>query len=348
MALTIATGFVVDDAIVVLENITRYLEAGHVARSRPRCTGAARDRLHRALDQRLAGRGVHPDPADGRHRRPALPRVRGDARRSPSRVSLVVSLTTTPMMCARAPARRTTRQRARPALPGQRARLRRGCCARYERSARAGCCAIRAPMLAVTLAHRRAQRLPVRDRAQGLLPAAGHRPAHRQRSRPTRTSRFQAMREQADAARATIVQADPGGRHRRRLHRRRRRRGTTNTGAHVRRAQAARASARSRADQVIARLRPQARAACRAPPSSSRRCRTCASAAGSSNAQYQYTLQGDDLDELNDVGAARARRRCASCPSCATSTATSRTAGLQAPLVDRPRHRGAPRHHAAG
>ncbi len=28
MALTIATGFVVDDAIVVLENITRHREAG--------------------------------------------------------------------------------------------------------------------------------------------------------------------------------------------------------------------------------------------------------------------------------------------------------------------------------
>ena len=31
MALTIATGFVVDDAIVVLENIARHLEAGRVA-----------------------------------------------------------------------------------------------------------------------------------------------------------------------------------------------------------------------------------------------------------------------------------------------------------------------------
>jgi len=28
MALTVATGFVVDDAIVVIENITRYIEAG--------------------------------------------------------------------------------------------------------------------------------------------------------------------------------------------------------------------------------------------------------------------------------------------------------------------------------
>ena len=39
----------------------------------------ARDRLHGPLDQRVAGRRVHPDPAHGRHRRPAVPRVRGDA-----------------------------------------------------------------------------------------------------------------------------------------------------------------------------------------------------------------------------------------------------------------------------
>ena len=31
MALTIATGFVVDDAIVMIENITRYIEAGRAA-----------------------------------------------------------------------------------------------------------------------------------------------------------------------------------------------------------------------------------------------------------------------------------------------------------------------------
>ena len=36
MALTISTGFVVDDAIVVIENITRYLEAGHATRLPPR------------------------------------------------------------------------------------------------------------------------------------------------------------------------------------------------------------------------------------------------------------------------------------------------------------------------
>ena len=34
MALTIATGFVVDDAIVVIENISRYIEKGKTARRR--------------------------------------------------------------------------------------------------------------------------------------------------------------------------------------------------------------------------------------------------------------------------------------------------------------------------
>ena len=36
MALTISTGFVVDDAIVVIENITRHIEDGHDSRSKPR------------------------------------------------------------------------------------------------------------------------------------------------------------------------------------------------------------------------------------------------------------------------------------------------------------------------
>ena len=35
MALTVSTGFVVDDAIVVIENITRYLEMGMSPSMRP-------------------------------------------------------------------------------------------------------------------------------------------------------------------------------------------------------------------------------------------------------------------------------------------------------------------------
>ena len=36
MALTLSVGFVVDDAIVMLENIVRYMEMGEVAHARPR------------------------------------------------------------------------------------------------------------------------------------------------------------------------------------------------------------------------------------------------------------------------------------------------------------------------
>ncbi len=51
MALTIAVGFVVDDAIVVVENIVRHMEEGEPAFA-GRHQGRARDRLHRAVDLR--------------------------------------------------------------------------------------------------------------------------------------------------------------------------------------------------------------------------------------------------------------------------------------------------------
>ena len=78
MALTISTGFVVDDAIVVIENITRYLEQG----MRPfeaALKGAAGNRLYGDDDQLFADRRVYSAAADGRHRRPPVPRIRGDA-----------------------------------------------------------------------------------------------------------------------------------------------------------------------------------------------------------------------------------------------------------------------------
>ncbi len=78
MALTIAAGFVVDDAIIVLENVTRHHRGRHVAHRRG-AQGRARGRLHRGVDEHLADRGLHPDPADGRHRRPPVPRIRRDA-----------------------------------------------------------------------------------------------------------------------------------------------------------------------------------------------------------------------------------------------------------------------------
>ncbi len=42
MALTISTGFVVDDAIVMIENIARYIETGRLAAARPRSRDRSR------------------------------------------------------------------------------------------------------------------------------------------------------------------------------------------------------------------------------------------------------------------------------------------------------------------
>ena len=58
MALTISTGFVVDDAIVMIENITRYVEQGEppLAAALER-RGA--DRLHHHVVDRIADRGAH-------------------------------------------------------------------------------------------------------------------------------------------------------------------------------------------------------------------------------------------------------------------------------------------------
>ena len=75
MALTISTGFVVDDAIVMIENIARYIEEGEAplqaALKRRRA-----DRLHHHLADHFADRGADPAAVHGRHRGPAVPRIR--------------------------------------------------------------------------------------------------------------------------------------------------------------------------------------------------------------------------------------------------------------------------------
>jgi multidrug efflux pump len=76
MALTIATGFVVDDAIVMIENIARYIEEGE-SRCRRRSRAQA-DRLHHHLADRFADRGADPAAVHGRVVAP-VPRIRHHA-----------------------------------------------------------------------------------------------------------------------------------------------------------------------------------------------------------------------------------------------------------------------------
>ncbi len=83
MALTLSVGFVVDDAIVMLENIVRHMEMGK-SPMQASFDGFEGGRLHDSLDDRVACRGVHPRAVHGRDRRPAAARVRGhDWRRHP-------------------------------------------------------------------------------------------------------------------------------------------------------------------------------------------------------------------------------------------------------------------------
>ena len=78
MALTISTGFVVDDAIVVMENISRHLEAG----MEPMAAAllGAREIGFTVFSISMSLIAVFiPDSHDGRHRRPSVPGIRGHA-----------------------------------------------------------------------------------------------------------------------------------------------------------------------------------------------------------------------------------------------------------------------------
>ena len=131
MALTVATGFVVDDAIVVIENISRYLEEGDLAEG-SRAEGLAADRLHHHFAHRFADRGAHSAAVHGRRRRPPVPRIRdhagGDDRHL--RLRLADAGADAVREIAAAEPRRARRARAtrRPAAASSR-----GCCASTPR-----------------------------------------------------------------------------------------------------------------------------------------------------------------------------------------------------------------------
>jgi multidrug efflux pump len=118
MALTISTGFVVDDAIVVLENITRHLEAG-MSRREAALLGA-REVGFTVLSMSLSLIAVFvPILLMGG----IVGRLFREFAMTLSvaiLISLVVSLTTTPMMCAYIAIHRPQRQHSRLYLLGER------------------------------------------------------------------------------------------------------------------------------------------------------------------------------------------------------------------------------------
>ena len=99
MALTISTGFVVDDAIVMIENIIALHRGGRVAAGGG-AQGLGADRLHHPVADRLADRRADPAALHGR----LVGRLFREFAVTLSvtiLISAVVSLTLTPMMCAR-------------------------------------------------------------------------------------------------------------------------------------------------------------------------------------------------------------------------------------------------------
>jgi multidrug efflux pump subunit AcrB len=79
MALAVSVGFVVDDAIVMIENAFRHLEKGAFAPA-GHITGRETDRLHRRCHFRLSCSRVHPAPVHGRTCRTTVSRIFGHAR----------------------------------------------------------------------------------------------------------------------------------------------------------------------------------------------------------------------------------------------------------------------------
>ena len=187
MAMAIAAGFVVDDAIIVLENIQRHIEDGM-----PRMQAAllgAREVGFTVVSMSLSLIAVFipillMGGIVGR-----LFREFAVTLSIAIVISMVVSLTTTPMMCAYIlkPPRRPDEGGEAERPPGRlarasRARLRRRC--RTSTAARLRV-VLRHPRLTmiVFLGTDHPQHLPVRGDPQGLLPAAGHRPHHRRHPR---------------------------------------------------------------------------------------------------------------------------------------------------------------------
>ena len=314
MALTIAVGFVVDDAIVVLENITRYIEEG----DKPLVAAykgsseigftilSISISLVAVLIPLLLMGGII-----GR-----LFREFAVTLAMTIFVSLVVSLTLTPMMCSRFLRPHTGHeQHGRFYQWSERGfdAMLRG----YERGLDLALSWRRTTLL-IFFATLATFGLSVHDHSKGLFPAAGHRPDHRNdRSLPGHLVCRDA--EAAGGASGAIVQRGPGGGDRRRCDRGQR--PGWQQRQHVHHAQAARRARRQRhaGDRALA---SQAREGPGCPP-------LYAGGAGraprrpSDPHPVRIHASGCQSRRVERMGAQGAREDADPAPSCATSRPTS-------------------------
>ena len=117
MALTIATGFVVDDAIVMIENIARYVEEGDPP-LRGGAQGRQADRVHHPGADRLPHRGADPAAVHGRRGGAPVPRVRHHLERDDSHLGRYLADAHADHV--RPAAQASARVRAKPLLPRHR------------------------------------------------------------------------------------------------------------------------------------------------------------------------------------------------------------------------------------
>ena len=201
MALTISTGFVVDDAIVMIENIDRYHRRGPLAAG-GRAARRRTDRLHHRFADGVADRRADSAAVHGRHRGPAVPRICGHAGVT-ILLSAVISLTLTPMMCSLL-LRKRDRRAARHAFTTWSERAFNSTIAFYGRTVKFvlqssddhaagdGC-------------HPGGDHLPLHHRAQGILPGAGYGRDPWAFPTPRRASRLPRWRERQQALAAAIL-----------------------------------------------------------------------------------------------------------------------------------------------
>ena len=321
MALTIAVGFVVDDAIVMIENIVRYIEQGE-----------------QPFDAALKGAGqigftiisitfsliavfiplLFMGGIIGRLFREFAVTVTVAVV-----ASAFVSLTLTPVMCSLF-LKRAERLHKRGRLNQMcRGRLRRGA-ARLRPRPATWCFRHQFPTLLSTLAADRRHRLSLRRSSPRASSPQQDTGFIFGQAEARQDISFAAMADLADR----LVGDRPAGSRRfrrRRLRRLDRRQSGGEHRAHVHPAEAVRRARRlGPADHPAAAA--QGRRGARARSSSCRPARTSTSAAGSAAPQYQYTLTDDQLRGAQPLGADHRGRPWPSCPSCRTSTSDQQIA----------------------